>query len=117
MAEEQRSRAKSSGTTRGSGSRRSADGDGDDRLSAASAAAAGIRVIADLTGQSVLGATGVRPTDSGWSVEVEVLEETHIPSSADVLALYRLELSESGDLLSYSRIRRGQRCSIGDDRR
>ncbi|AYF75835.1 gas vesicle protein [Nocardia yunnanensis] len=106
MANEQRSRSRNSDAS-----------DGDGRLSAATAAAAGVRLIAELTGQNVLGATAVRPTDPGWTVEVEVLEETHIPSSADVLALYRLELSETGELLSYSRIRRGQRCSIGDERR
>ncbi|QLY33922.1 gas vesicle protein GvpO [Nocardia huaxiensis] len=87
-----------------------------DRLSASQTAAAGTRHIAELTGKEVVGATGVRPRDDGWTVEVEVLEDAHIPSSADVLALYELELDENGELLSYRRIRRGRRCAIGDDR-
>ncbi|MEC3957459.1 gas vesicle protein GvpO [Nocardia sp. CDC153] len=111
MADEQRSRARSSGSKGSDAAKENG------RLSAADAATVGVRLIAQLTGQSVLGATASRPAEHGWTVEVEVLEETHIPSSADVLALYRLDLSETGDLLSYSRIRRGQRCSIGDDRR
>ncbi|MFD0000573.1 gas vesicle protein GvpO [Nocardia sp. NPDC127526] len=88
-----------------------------DPLTAAETAAAGTRLIAELTGKAVLGATGVRPAEQGWTVEVEVLEDAHIPSSEDVLALYELELDEHGKLLSYRRIRRGKRCVIGDDRR
>ncbi|MVU77285.1 gas vesicle protein [Nocardia sp. ET3-3] len=111
MADQQRSRA---GTSRSSRGAAASDGE---RLSAAAAAAAGIAHITQLTGQSVLGATAAAPGEHGWTVEVEVLEETHIPSSADVLALYCVELDPAGELLSYRRIRRGQRCTIGDDRR
>ncbi|WP_067714181.1 gas vesicle protein GvpO [Nocardia yamanashiensis] len=88
-----------------------------ERLSAAAAAGAGVRHIAELTGKEILGATGVQPVDDGWQVEVEVLEDTHIPSSEDILALYQVDLDTSGNLLSYRRIRRGKRCVIGDDRR
>ncbi|WP_084523606.1 gas vesicle protein GvpO [Nocardia inohanensis] len=100
--------------SRARGSARAADGE---RLSAAAAAGAGVRQIAELTGKQTLGATGVQPTEQGWHVEVEVLEDTHIPSSEDILALYEVELDRTGDLLSYRRIRRGKRCVIGDDRR
>ena len=34
--------------------------------------------------------TGVAPTDEGWIVEAEVVEDRRIPSTADILALYDL---------------------------
>lgn len=87
---------------------------GDGRANAADIAASGVRHIAQLTGMRVIGATAVRPNDSGWTVEVEVLEDTHIPSSADILSIYEIELDEEANLLSYRRIRRGRRATIGD---
>jgi hypothetical protein len=35
--------------------------------------------IAQLTGKKPLGATSVMPTDDGWTVEVEVVEDRRIP--------------------------------------
>ncbi|MFI6866632.1 gas vesicle protein GvpO [Nocardia sp. NPDC050406] len=84
------------------------------RAGAMETAASGVRHIAALTGREVLSATAVRPSDAGWTVEVEVLEDAHIPSSADILSIYELELDEDGNLLSYRRIRRGRRATIGD---
>jgi hypothetical protein len=58
--------------------------------------------------------TGVAPTDEGWIVEAEVVEDRRIPSTADILALYEIELDTDGELLAYRRTRRylrGQRWS------
>src|SRR5262245_409650 len=59
--------------------------------------------------------TGVEPTDEGgWIVEAEVVEDRRIPSTADILALYEIELDSDGELLAYRRTRRymrGQRWS------
>jgi hypothetical protein len=59
--------------------------------------------------------TAVEPTDEGgWIVEAEVVEDRRIPSTADILALYEIELDAGGDLLAYRRTRRymrGQRWS------
>ncbi|CAM3051553.1 gas vesicle protein GvpO [Prescottella defluvii] len=74
-------------------------------LSAPEAAAEAARQIAALTGRTPIGAVSVAPSDEGWSVEVEVVEDRRIPSSSDVLAIYVVVLDMDGMLLSYRRIR------------
>lgn len=71
------------------------------------------RDIAQLTGKKPLGATSVMPTDDGWTVEVEVVEDRRIPSSTDMLAMYEVVLDLDGELLSYRRTRRYIR-GVGD---
>ncbi|MDV7089412.1 gas vesicle protein [Rhodococcus sp. IEGM 248] len=71
------------------------------------------RDIAQLTGKKPLGATSVMPTDDGWAVEVEVVEDRRIPSSTDMLAMYEVVLDLDGELLSYRRTRRYIR-GVGD---
>ena len=65
-----------------------------------------LRDITQLTGKKPLGATSVMPTDEGWTVEVEVIEDRRVPSSTDMLALYEVVLDMDGELLSYRRTRR-----------
>lgn len=66
--------------------------------------------IADVTGAEPGIGTSVLPTDEGgWIVEVEVVEDRRIPSSADMLALYEVELTSDGELLAYKRIERYMR--------
>lgn len=78
-------------------------------LSAAEAAAAGMRALGELIAKEPQGVTSVRPVDGGWDVGVEMLEDSRVPSSADLLALYEAELDEDGALLSYRRVQRYQR--------
>lgn len=86
---------------------------GSSSLSAADAAAAGLRQITELTGKDPEGVTGVEPSDDGWVVGVEVVEDRRVPSSADILATYQAEIDPEGDLASYRRVRRYSR-SKGD---
>ncbi|WP_312888360.1 gas vesicle protein GvpO [Nonomuraea rhodomycinica] len=86
------------------------------RLSAATAGEAGLRHIAELTSREPEGVTLVKPSDGGWTVGVEVVEDRRIPSSGDVLAMYEAELDAEGGLLSYRRLRRYRRGS-GDSER
>jgi hypothetical protein len=86
------------------------------RLSAARAASAGLDQIGELTGKQPEGVTSVEPGEDGWIVSVEVVEDPRIPSSADILATYEIELDPGGELLSYRRIRRyarGRGDSLG----
>jgi hypothetical protein len=76
------------------------------RMSAADAADAATRGIADLTAKSTMGAVSVEPAEDNWVVGVEVLEDHRVPSSADILALYRAEIDMDGTLLSYRRVQR-----------
>jgi hypothetical protein len=75
-------------------------------LTAAQAAQAALRQIAELTGKEPEGVTGVEPTEDGWVVGVEVVEDRRVPSSTDLLATYEAELDLGGDLISYRRIKR-----------
>lgn len=92
-----------------------ADGQGDG-LSAAAAAEAGLRQIASLTGKQPEGVIGVEPTEDGWLISVEVLEDRRVPSSGDILALYEAELDPDGSLLAYRRARRYSRNQATDER-
>ena len=74
-------------------------------LSAPEVVQVALREIAELTGRHPLGATSVVPSDDGWTVEVEVVEDRRIPSSTDMLALYEVVLDLDGELLSYRRTR------------
>jgi hypothetical protein len=65
-----------------------------------------MRHIARLTGKPVEGVTAVQPSDRGWLVSVEVVEDRRVPSTADMLANYDVELDGEGRLLGYQRTRR-----------
>ena len=84
-------------------------------LSAAGAAQAGLRQIAELTGKKPEGVTGVEPAEDGWLVGVEVVEDRRIPSSADILAIYEADVDSEGELASYHRVRRYSRGSGGSE--
>ena len=73
--------------------------------------------IADMTERQPVQMTSVSPTEDGWLVEVEVIEDRRIPTSSDILALYEVELDVNGELLAYHRIRRylrGQTANGGN---
>ncbi|MER7008161.1 gas vesicle protein GvpO [Dactylosporangium sp. NPDC000555] len=70
-------------------------------------ARAALEHIAGLTGKRTLGVTSLqRADDDGWVVEVEVLEDSRIPSSGDILGLYRTRLGADATVLAFNRIRR-----------
>jgi hypothetical protein len=74
--------------------------------------------IEEMTERQPVQMTSVSPTEDGWLVEVEVIEDRRIPSSSDILALYEVELDATGELLAYHRIRRylrGQTANGGND--
>jgi len=79
------------------------------RLSAAAAGREGLEQVAELTGKEPESVSGVRRTENGWTVTVELVEDRRIPSSTDLLASYEAEISDDGELLSYGRIRRYSR--------
>lgn len=68
------------------------------------------QTIAEITDGEPGRITSAAPTDEGgWVVEVETVENRRIPSSADMLALYEVELDSNGEMLAYQRIRRYMR--------
>jgi hypothetical protein len=76
------------------------------RLSAAEASREGLRQITELTGKDPEGVSGVTPSQDGWLVTVDVVEDRRIPSSTDILSTYETEIADDGELLSYQRVRR-----------
>lgn len=83
--------------------------EGGDELTAPEAAQLALEHIAQLTAKKVVGVTSVEPTDDGWQVGVEVVEESRVPSSSDLLAIYQADLDLDGELLSYRRTQRYHR--------
>lgn len=57
----------------------------------------------ELTGKEPEGITGLRRSDDGWIVVVDVLELHRVPETTDVLASYEVEIDEDGELLGYRR--------------
>jgi hypothetical protein len=71
--------------------------------------------ITEITDGEPVRITSAVPTDEGgWVVEVETVEDRRIPSSADILGLYEVELDSNGEMLAYRRIRRYMRGQTGD---
>ncbi len=77
-----------------------------DEVTAAEAAELALGHIERLTRRQPLGVTSLSPTDVGWVAEVEVVEESRVPSTANILGLYEVDLDAGGELVSYRRIRR-----------
>lgn len=69
------------------------------------AASAALQLL-ELTGRTSEGITGVERTDDGWKIEVEVVEVRRIPDTTDMLALYEVQVDETGTLEGYRRVRR-----------
>jgi hypothetical protein len=72
------------------------------------------RVVAEfsaLSGTTPEQISGLRSTDDGWSVLVEVLELERIPSTTSILSTYRVDADPQGGLVGYERIRRYTRAS------
>jgi hypothetical protein len=83
-------------------------------LAAREAADIAREYITDIAGQEPVAMTSVEPADDdGWAVEFEVIEERRIPSSADILAIYEVELDGDGELLAFRRTRRYMRGQTG----
>ncbi|WNG91096.1 gas vesicle protein GvpO [Mycobacterium sp. ITM-2016-00318] len=63
--------------------------------------------VTDITNCQPTQVTALQPADEGgWIVEVEVVAERRIPSSADMLELYEIELDADGEVLAHNRISR-----------
>ncbi|OKI25646.1 gas vesicle protein [Streptomyces sp. CB03911] len=85
------------------------------RLSAPRAMRNAAEQLAELLGRVPESVSALKPTEDGWQADVEVLELERIPETTSVLGTYRVTLDETGELLSYERIRRYTRGQI--DRR
>jgi len=81
----------------------------DEELTTRQAAQAALAHVEDLTGEAAARVVSVEPSDQGWLIGVETIEEQRVPSSTDVLALYTADIDLTGELLAYRRVRRYSR--------
>ncbi|MDQ0937022.1 gas vesicle protein GvpO [Streptomyces turgidiscabies] len=65
--------------------------------------------LAELTGMTAETVSSLERTESGWVLDIEVLELTRVPDTMSLLASYRVELDEQGELTGYRRVRRYER--------
>lgn len=72
-------------------------------LSAREAALSGARQVRELTGRDPEGVTSLERREDGWEVGIEVVETHRVPDSTDILAEYRVEVDDDGELRSYRR--------------
>ena len=79
---------------------------GSKKLSAMKVARAAAQQLSELTGRAPETVTGIQRSDEGWVVELEVVESRRIPDSTDILATYRVEVDEDGELMAYHRAQR-----------
>jgi hypothetical protein len=77
-----------------------------------SAVQGALEQFAELTHQEPAATTGVRRTEDGWSVLVDVVELERVPSTTSVMATYRVDVDSSGMLTGYERLRRFNRGSV-----
>lgn len=81
-------------------------------LSASDAAELAVRHVTGMTKRDAEGVVGVKRSEDGWLVTVEIAETHRIPDSADILATYETELDSDGDLVSYRRVGRYLRGQV-----
>ncbi|MEU1459737.1 gas vesicle protein [Streptomyces sp. NPDC005706] len=65
--------------------------------------------LAELTGLQPESVSSFEQTESGWSLDVEVLELERVPDTMSLMASYQVELDEDGQLTGYRRVRRYER--------
>jgi hypothetical protein len=83
-------------------------------LSPATVIQAVLREVAELTGRQPSGVTALERDGGGWVVEVEVIEDRRIPSSGDILSIYRAQVTADASLTGFRRVRRYQRGQGND---
>jgi hypothetical protein len=89
--------------------------DGHRAASAVSMARRAVEQVTELLGRDVEGVVSLERNDDGWRVGVEVVELRRVPSTADLLAEYDVELDSRGQLVGYRRVRRYPRGKAQDD--
>jgi hypothetical protein len=67
--------------------------------------------FSDLSGSKPEQISGLRSSENGWSVLVEVVEVERIPATTSVLSTYRVDVDSGGQLIGYERIRRYTRAA------
>jgi hypothetical protein len=106
------SKSSSSGSSGSSSSRRSNGRSKSDR-SAREVVGEAIKQVHQLIGKPIESVTGMEKDGSDWTVTLEVLELSRIPSTTDVLGSYEVTMDKDGELTGVQRTRRYPRAESG----
>lgn len=80
-------------------------------LTATRAARRAAEQLAQLTGRKLESVVGIRSQEGAFTVVIEAVEDPRVPSTADVMAEYEVELDGEGELIGYRRRARYARGS------
>lgn len=72
--------------------------------------------LTELLGRRPESVSALKPTDNGWTAEVEVVELERVPETTSVMASYEVVLGPGGELLGYERGKRYTRAQIDRSR-
>jgi hypothetical protein len=110
-----RSSGSSSKKSSSSSSGSSSSGNGRSRKdrSAREVVGEAIKQVHQLIGKPIESVTGMEKDGRDWTVTLEVLELSRIPSTTDVLGSYEVTLDKDGDLTGVQRTRRYPRAEAG----
>ena len=70
-----------------------------------------VRQFAELSGLEPERVSGVRSSENGWSILVDVVELEQIPATTSVMCTYRVDVDSDKQLTGFERIRRFTRAS------
>lgn len=65
----------------------------------------------ELSGAQPEQVCGLRSTEEGWSILVEVMDVERVPSTTSVLSTYRIDVNADAELIGYERVRRYTRSA------
>jgi len=68
--------------------------------------------LGELTGLAVGSTVSVKKGESGWCVQIEVIEKKSLPDSQDILATYEVMLDEAANLLDFARVGMRRRMDV-----
>ena len=68
--------------------------------------------LGEVTGLTACSTVLARKDESGWCVQVEVVEKKSLPDSQDILAKYELTLDEDGELMNFTRVGMRRRMDV-----
>lgn len=60
------------------------------------------------------GVIGVFKDETGWHINIEMVEKRSIPEAMDLLGNYEVMLNKDGELISYERKGLRKRCDTGE---
>ena len=99
----------------GRGGSGSGSGSSSGRLSGIRAAAMAQEQLEQLIQRPCESVSGLSRQPDGWAITLEVVELERVPPTTDILATYRVELDQQGELMGYERISRYYRNQAGGD--